>query len=102
MSVIEVSVPGTGQRIAVSIPKRLTFDPPSLTVEQGRAALVMAIAQQIEPHLVRRPTVRSVVRDPGGRITGLREFEGDPPRAELALSAAKMIVAQLVPAEEQG
>lgn len=91
----------TGQHIAVDAPPVLTVDPPR-PVEQVRYAYAAALAEQIEPHIVRRPTVQQVVRDSNGRITGMREFEGDPSRPALAWQAATRLVDQIIPADEKG
>ena len=88
----------TGQQIAVNAPAVLTVDPPR-PVEQVRYAYAAALAEQIEPQIVRRPTVQQVVRDSNGRITGMREFEGDPSPRSLAWTAATRLVDQIIPAE---
>ena len=82
MSRIEVTLV-TGQRIALDAPAVLTVDPPR-PPQEVRYAYAVALAEQIEPQIVRRPDTKHVVRDSNGRISGLREFEADPSRRALA------------------
>lgn len=98
MSTFSVTLP-SGQQVSVNVPPAISFDPP---VEPERARYLMALdlAQRIEPHVIRRPTVQHVVRDSGGRITGLREFEGDPPARELAWRAATQLIEQVIPVNQ--
>ena len=55
----------SGQVIVAEVPAVFSIDSPR-PVEEVRHALAVNIAQQVEPHIVRKPTVQEVVRDSNG------------------------------------
>ncbi len=97
MTRIEVTL-STGQVVAANIPREIRVDPPS-SDEAVRDALAVAFADAVRPHIHRRPTIQQVVRDSHGRITGMREFEGDPPRTTLARQAGEMLAELVIPVD---
>ena len=98
MSRISVRL-SSGQIITAEVPRVFSIEPPR-PVEEARRDLAVHIARQVEPHIKRRPSIQEVIRDSDGRIAGLREFEGDRSRRELAWEAGVRLAREIVPEDE--
>lgn len=95
MSRHSVTLP-SGQTVTVRAPARIAFNPP-IEPAYARALLATEIARRVEPHILRRPGIKSVVRDKHDRIIGLVDADADPPVREQAWRVGTEIAEFLIP-----